>query len=460
MTDCHHHSFWAGLADRAVQLKSLPDVKAVLDALVRRAEKTPSGEWVWGVRLDYDTLAEMRYPSLAEMDQALPDHPLMITTTSGHAALCNRLAFEKTALSSDMPQIKSAFEAGRFTGLFPTSPARRFFNKRVLSSLSDEEMESSLREVSQKALEVGLTELHVLIGMHTDNDREVEILLAIRDSLPIRTTVFYQGYDSDKAVAWGLPRIGGCILVDGATGERTAAYTQPYSDKPSTSGLLYHSDDELEAFLRPAHERGLQTAVHAIGDRAIEQVLRIHEKISKDSPYRDCRHRIEHFSLAYPDQIKRAADLGIIISTQPILPYYNYTYAGQSFIHRLGEDRARQYFPLRQILEAGLTVCSGTDCPVRPMDPLHNIQAAVNHHNPEERLTALEALALGTSNAAKSVFKETVTGMIKPGLAADLTILEDDPLTCQPDEINGIQVTGVVVCGEVHPNPCYKAVLN
>ena len=151
---------------------------------------------------------------------------------------------------------------------------------------------------------------------------ELEVLLGHRERLPVDVSPIPASMSLPGSMEHGLTSVGGDLPVDGSIGARTAALEHPYDDD-TDRGRLYHDDDTLAEFFHAGHNAGLQVGVHAIGDRAIEQVLRTWERVylALDSRerrhFRARRHRIEHFVLPSADQVERAAMLGLAVSIQP-----------------------------------------------------------------------------------------------------------------------------------------------
>jgi len=210
-------------------------------------------------------------------------------------------------------------------------------------------------------------------------------------------------------------------------GSRTAALFEKYADADS-SGSLRFGDDELLAYYAQSEALGIAAGVHAIGDAAIEQSVRVWERVLAGKPSsRGCRHFIEHFELATSEQIDACARMGIYLSMQP---QFDRLWAGDGGMYeaRLGRARKRSMNALARIDVAGATVCGGDDSPVCELDPLAGMQACLDHHEPSERLSPHRALAMYTVNAARFGYAETQTGNLAAGLAADLVILDRDPL--------------------------------
>ena len=258
--------------------------------------------------------------------------------------------------------------------------------------------------------------------------------------------VWYQTTDVAAALKLGLPRIGGCILLDGDFGPHTAALTEPYADQPDSRGTLYYTQEEIDAFVEAAHRAGLQIAMHAVGDRAAEQALNAYERALDRWPRADHRHRIEHFEVYNEALVQRARRLGVHLAIQP--PFNPY-FGGHTRLNPLlGEERALRSDPVRSLLEAGLPIGGGSDSTVTPLQPLYGVHCAVNHSNPAERLEVEPALRLYTLDNASMAFEETDKGSIAVGKLGDLVVLAEDPFEVEPERIKDIPVEMTVVGGQ------------
>jgi predicted amidohydrolase YtcJ len=186
-------------------------------------------------------------------------------------------------------------------------------------------------------------------------------------------------------------------------------------------------------------------AIHAIGDRAIESVLKAFSKTLQEALRQNHRHRIEHCSVLNPKLIRSMKRLGLIASVQP-----HFVVSDFWVVDRLGSARARWVYPFKTLMHEGLVVASGSDCPVEPINPLLGIWAAVTRKSfPKESLTLEEALKTYTLNAAYASFEEGVKGSIAVGKFADLTILSDDLSKIPPEKIKDVAVETVIVNGKI-----------
>jgi len=235
------------------------------------------------------------------------------------------------------------------------------------------------------------------------------------------------------------------IFTDGSLGARTAAMQKPYTDDPSTTGILYHSLAQLKNLIKEADQAGFQVAVHAIGDKAVEETLKaFSEALSKERITRH-RHRIEHASVLNPNLIKRIKALGLAVCIQP-----HFIVSDFWVPQRLGPERARWTYALKSLISHGVRLAASSDAPVEPLSPLLGIWAAVTQHEfLEERLSAEEALKTYTVDAAYFSFEENVKGSIEVGKYADFTVLSHNPLKVKPEKIKDIRVEMTVVEGKV-----------
>jgi predicted amidohydrolase YtcJ len=313
------------------------------------------------------------------------------------------------------------------------------------------------------AAAVGITTVHALEGgsLHDGRgwlpQRDVEVHLQEQAKLCVDTAIYFQSTDVKQAVSWGLPRIGGCVWVDGDYDEHTAALVEPYADCQDCRGSLYFDDDALDEFVQSAHGAGLQISMHAIGDAAIGQLLSAYERALRRSPRADHRHRIEHFSLPTSAHIKKAAELGIALGMQPNFalltgPVPTPGDPPQGLVAYLGYERWRRRHPYRQIVDAGILVAGGSDADPRPMGPLIGLAALIGHPEEERRLSAYEALKLYTSNGARIAFQEGEKGALTAGKRADIVVLADNPMTIPPQRIMDIPVEWTFVQGQ----PVYR----
>jgi predicted amidohydrolase YtcJ len=452
--DTHIHFMETGLSGLGPGAYGVTSTEQVVEILVDAGRRSETDQLVWirGCRI-----GELDRPLTAkEVDRAAPQNPVVIPGLGGHSFVLNTQAWDSLGMSADTPGVRIDPDTGKPTGML-VGEANSLARFHFYSMMEDSTRVAAFYRGAEMAAQAGLTTVHALEGGSPDGhgwvpERDVEVLLRERENLLIRTVVYFQSTRVQRALDLGLPRIGGCLLVDGAYAEHTAALLEPYTDDETTKGVLYFSDEELNDFVGRAHRAGLQVSMHAIGDAAIEQLLNAYEHALAEYPRPDHRHRIEHFSLPTPEHVERAAGLGVALGMQPIfasMPKAGEAGSQPPGLEFLGPERYARRHPYRTIVDAGIMVAGGSDSEKKPESPMVGIHAVVNHPDEERRLTVMEALSLFTTNAAKIAFEEGEKGSIEPGKLADLVILGGDPLTADLRTLEDIPVLMTIVGGEI-----------
>jgi len=208
-------------------------------------------------------------------------------------------------------------------------------------------------------------------------------------------------------------------------------------------------EPELYETGRRAHEAGWQIGTHANGDEAIDIVLRVYERLQRGHPRRDPRFRLEHGTVVNDDLVRRIKALGAIPT-----PFSTYVYWHGEKMKEYGPERLDRMFALRSFLDAGIPATQASDYPPGPFEPMMALQSEVtrtdskgNVWGPHQRITALEALRVGTVNGAWASFEEDLKGSIEAGKLADLVVLGRDPLAEDPLSLISIPVERTMVGG-------------
>ena len=458
--DSHVHLIEYGLLLSSASLdvrkaRSIDEIKELVRARVR---EKPGGSWITGHGWDTTILAENRPPNRWDLDAVAPKNPVMITDMGGHICSVNSLALKLADIGKDTEsprggKIDKDPDTGEPTGLLRETAAMRVDE---LITYTDEELIVALSHALDKAVEQGLTSVHCIV--QTPQHIRVFQQLLMRDKLLLRVYLMIYSSLLPHLLALGLHtgfgnpklRIGAIkVMLDGSIEGYTAALTQPYEGQPDNLGIPWLSENKLYDIVSKAHKAGFQLAIHAIGDRAIHMVLDSLERILKEEPRMDHRHRIEHASLLDDKSITRIKNLGVIASVQPIFITPDMDWMIRPLGHRRATELGERY---RTMLDAGIQVTAGSDCPAdSTMSPLLGMQSAVNRHGfaQEQRITIEEAISLYTINPAYASFEENVRGSIEVGKLGDLVVLSDDPLAVPEDKIDDISVDMTVVNGEI-----------
>lgn len=440
--DAHAHLTPTGFSLTEIDVRDARSVQDIKDLVAARAATQRPSTLVRGWGLQEHLLAEKRFPTKEELDAVAPDHFVRIFREDGHSSVVNSKALHYLGYDANTPGVDAA--GGEPTGVLRAEAQARA-DPRFRELETREMRERGLRAAANHALRVGLTTIHTLEGSDTLPHEEVLEVAAILPTLPLHSVMWYQTTLFERVEELQLPRIGGCIMVDGAPGSYTGALFEPYSDRPDTCGTLYFTDEGLNAFVLEAHRRGYQIALHATCQRAVEQALIAYERALDTEPRNDHRLRIEHaYGLPTEGQFQRMAERRIIWSTQPAFLQYRM----EMYYARFG-PRWRHVHPHRLALAHGVTIAGGSDSFVTPLYPLLGIHCAVNHPVEEQRVGVREALRWFTCNAAYAAFEEDIKGTITPGKLADLTVLKRDILRENALTIKDIPVSMTIVAGAI-----------
>jgi predicted amidohydrolase YtcJ len=446
LIDTHAHLFWTALSLAALDVGQAEDHTS-LQAIIRQAiVDLPQGELVFGMGFTEYALNTNRHsPIIEALDAVAPDRAVFLMGVAGHASAVNSRALQDLALPGDTPGVMRG-AGGRPSGLLADRASALAWEAFSASFGAIEKAPAMIVAAVDRAHSVGITTLHALEGGSASEDLALEGLLAAMPSLSLRLVLYCQTLDVDRVLALGLPRIGGCILLDGDVGPHTAALSQPYADQPDCNGTLYYSQQEIDAFVLRAHRAGLQVAMHAVGDAAVEQALNAYDAALTAHPRDDHRHRIEHCEVIREDQIRRAQRLRVALAVQPS---FNHFWPHSTYYATLGRERARRVDPLRTLMRPGLLLAGGSDSTVTPVGPLIGVHAGVNHSIPAERISVQQAIELFTINGARIAFQEGDRGSLEVGKLGDLVALAHSPFSVDREKIKDIPVDMTVVGGDI-----------
>jgi len=453
--DTHAHMADFGRSLTWINLRGVKSIKEMQRQLQERVRETPKGKWILGRGWEQDRFREKRYPTRWDLDLVAPLNPVVFNRVCGHICVANSKALElanvtKETLPPTSTQIDRDSKTGEPTGILREAAKDLVWN--ILPELSEEELTKACTLACEKAVEAGLTTVHWFVSKPV----EIRILQRLREQgkLPLRVytvvPIEFLSCLADSGLSTGFGdhtlQLGGVkILADGSLGARTAALNKPYDDEPLTKGILRCSRKELEEMIVKAQNAGFQTCVHAIGDRAIGVTLKAFEKALKKTLGKKYRHRLEHASVLNRQLIKRLKKLCLIACVQPHFVISDFWVGA-----RLGSSRAKWTHPFKTLIESGVLLAGGSDCPVEPISPLLGICALVARESfPEERISVEDALRVYTVNAAYASSEEGVKGSIEVGKLADFTVLSHDPLTIKPEKIRDIKVEMTIAGGKI-----------
>jgi predicted amidohydrolase YtcJ len=458
--DAHSHPAMAGVMHLRMVDCDLRSIAAIQAALRERAAKTPAGEWVLGFKYDDTKTSDDRPLTIADLDAAVPNHPVQIGHRGGHTIYCNSPAFERAGINEKTPdppggKIDHDPTTGKLSGRAAES-ARTLFDKVIPNRLTRDDHREGVKLISKMLAKTGITSAHEAQGTPTD-------LLAYQDAHEAGE-LFYRAYCFinyrfiDSMIAAGVRtglgdewvRVGAMKLVcDGSISERTARLSQPYEGQPNDYGILVMTEEDLYSYGRKAHLAGWQIGTHANGDVGIDTTLRVYERLQKENPRHDPRFRLEHCTVINDNLVARIKALGAIPT-----PFSTYVYYHGEKMRYYGADRLNRMFALRSFLDAGILATQASDYPPGEFIPMMALQSEVtrtdmkgNVWGAKQRITVEEAIRVGTIHGAYASYEENLKGSLQAGKVADLVVLGRDPITEDPSTLLTIPVERTMAGG-------------
>lgn len=451
--DAHLHLAGLGFSLAQLDLRNVTSIEELKKLVAKEVSKKPPGAWILGRGWDQEKFAEKRYPTRWDLDEVAPRNPVFLKRVCGHVAVTNSLALRIAGISKKTPNppggVIDRDEAGEPTGIL--REAALDFIYRVIVQ-KPEEYVDAVKRASLKLLSEGVTcvaavscdfnELKALFQLSNKS----ELFLKVRAYVNYSTFVKLKDIVPPDISLKPVSLAGVKLLLDGSLGGRTAFLREPYSDNPSTRGVLLVNKAKLEEILREVSRYRWQPAVHVIGDAALEVYLNVLKKVKLPRP------RAEHASLTPPDLLDLMSELKVTPVVQP-----HFIVSDFWVVERLG-DRAKYIYAFKSMLKKGLKIAFSTDAPVEPSNPLQTVEAAITRGQgvvklseitPQEKLTVQEALNAYTVGSAYACRIENYYGKIKEEYSADLVILDKDPHKVNPREISSIKVLATIVEGRV-----------
>ena len=476
MADAHLHLYAYCQNLTFVDLSKVHNINEMINLMKEKVKNVKKGDWVKGVNFDQSKWKENRFPTLQEMDSISKDNPVIIKRCCLHAVVANSRALEIAGIGKNYQAgsggIVELDKNGMPNGIL-REQSTKVFDDILPDPLKDIEvqkriMQDVLNDMSSK----GITTIHTYAAKIWQYNEDISIYKNFEKEgkLPLRVTVCIDELfepeilteeklnNPNRKVQLGAYK----IFSDGSMGSRSAALKSPYSDDPENSGFMLFTQEELNNKILTGYEHGLQPAIHAIGDRALDMTLSAIEytlKITKEKGMTDEEQknrlpfRIIHVQMIDDDLLERMKKLPLVLDIQPIFLCTDLHWIED----RIGKERLKGSFALKTMEKAGLIQTGGSDCPVETYEPLKGIYAAVTRQDmegypmegflPEERLSVYEALCMYTKNVPYATGQESVLGTLEIGKFADLTVLERNLFKIDEKDIKDVKVEQTYVAG-------------
>ncbi|MDD4052416.1 MAG: amidohydrolase [candidate division Zixibacteria bacterium] len=458
LVDSHtHFYFWAITLD-AVHIDGTVDFDQVIKKIATYCAGRRAGEWIIGDGWSPDRWTTYHLPTAAELDRVTGNRPAALFSKDEHMVWVNSRALELAGIDDKYPDppggvIDRDPVTHRPTGILREIPG--YFP--VVKLISRPRVDQTARfwdEAARIAYSRGVTGFHSVDG---PDAWEFFRSLNERGKIGFRVHYYYPADRLDDLIERGITsgmgddtlRVGGIkVFTDGSLGAQSALMKQPYRGSENNFGVEVSSLPVLTEIIGKASRHGLACAVHAIGDRAVANVITAYEKAGGGG---QLRHRIEHLQLISSGDIPRLKKTGVIASMQP-----THCPSDRKLVAAYWGARGRQAYIFGTLLRRGIPVTFGSDVPIEPLDPLAGIHAAVNRNGQGERggrfyqeecLTVAQATAGFTTGPAYASGREAFSGRLLPGYQADITIFNDNIYTMPPSRIYAATVAATMFDG-------------
>jgi len=430
-----------------------PTLAEILDRLKVAVARAPSQVWIDG-EIGAAVLDDPEATRFA-LDAVAPDHPVVLSSWTGHGTLFNTAALRRLEVRDDEPDPPGGSYRrmpGRttLTGVAHEYAEYRL-RRRIQEEATDADHRAEFERFAKEAASLGITTVQ---AMMTALPVERTARLLTSGTLPVRIRVIdfpmVATPSAQPAALAGdlLPPPGTKLVLDGTPVERLMWLREPYADR-ATRGHANFSADELGTFFERARDTGMQPMVHAVGDAAIDAVLEALDRTGGEA-WQALRPRIEHGDLLRPDHHERARRVGAVVVQNPshfMLP--------DVMRARLGDGTGRRPTAVRSIVAAGIPLALGSDGPLNPF--LNLMFAVTNANNPSEALTLEQALVAYTSGSAFAEHQEGEKGTLEVGKLADVAVLSQDifnlPAAALPATTSVLTIVGGRIVHEQAPPP-------
>ena len=464
--DAHVHFMSGGFQLSSVDLRDADSPQEFAERIRDFAAQIPKGRWITGGDWDHQRWADAKLPTKEMIDRLTPGTPVFVNRSDCHMALANSQVLKLAGVTRDTKDPDGGVIVrdanGEATGILKDAAQNLVW--KVFPPRSFEERLAASRAATDYAARLGVTSVQ---DMSAGADVGVYQTLLDRAELKTRIYAAWPLRHWDRLAETGVrAHFGNPMLrtgnlkgfADGSLGSTTALFFDPYLDAPDTSGIpsdeMFPPGGMLEC-VRGAEQAGLQILIHAIGDRANDQVLSIYEQIEREHGDRDRRFRVEHAQHLRAQDIPRFARHKVIASMQP----FHAIDDGRWAERRIGAQRAQTTYAFRSLLDSGANLALGTDWTVAPLNPLLTIYAAVTRRTvdgkhphgwiPQQKISVEEAVRAYTVGSAYAEFQENEKGTISAGKLADIVILSRDIFKIDPAEIEGVKVLMTMMDGRV-----------
>lgn len=475
--DSHMHLLNYGNFLKNIDLTGVKSIEEIIQKVkdILWEKNIEKGQWIKGRGWNNDYFqGNNRFPNRYDLDKISTEHPIILTRACGHIAITNSKALELANITKDTKQsIGGEFDIdknGEPLGIFRENAIELINN--IIPEPSVKELKDMLLVAIKKANVNGITSVQTddfgvisydnyekIIKAYEELKKEGKLTLRVYEQClfqePNKLERFLgKGYNTGYGDEFF--KIGPLKLIaDGSLGARTAALTRPYKDAPHTYGIPVFNQEELDNLVDIAHSKGMQVAIHAIGDKAMYMAFESIEKALDKNPKKDHRCGIVHCQITDKYLLNKFKELNVIAYIQPIFLDYDWKIAES----RVGSELIKTSYNWKTLIDNKVNIACGSDCPVEDLNVMKGIYEAVTRKDlkgepidgwiSEQRLIVQEAVYGYTVGGAYTSFEEDIKGTIEEGKLADMVVLSKNIYKIPHDEIKDIKVEMTIFNGQI-----------
>lgn len=471
--DSHLHYLNCSENKKNVDLRGVRSIAEIVDRYKKHIEKykIPKGQLVEGIgwNQDFFTEGEKRFPTRYDLDEISKDHMITATRACYHIMVANSKTLEMAGVDENVEQVEGGEvyldEKGFPTGVF--SEEARNYIKILKKKPNAKDIKETLKLAMEDLNREGITSIQT-DDMQENAEDIIEAYKLLESENALKMRVYQQcllqtkegldkfleagyrtGQGSDKFKIGPLK-----LLSDGSLGARTAYLSKPYVGT-DTCGIPVFTRDEMDYLVGRAHENHMQIAIHAIGDRAIDEALESLEKALKNKPKDNHRHGIVHFQITTEELMNRLRDIDGLAYVQPIFLDYDWKMVPE----RVNEDLEKTSYNWKTMIDKGIKTAFSSDSPVEPFSVIQGIYHAVSRKGKsgqpndgwleDQKISMRQAIRAFTIDGAYMSFEEDIKGSIEENKLADLVVLSQDLFTIPEEKILDTKVDMTIFDGHI-----------
>lgn len=447
--DAHIHLDDVGKSLNSLNLRGIESISKLKSKVAEYRINNPEAKVIIGMGWDQEIFSEGRYPNSSDIDSVVKDIPVFLERYCEHVGVVNSALLNLYSNNQFQDSFLPVNKDGNPTGLVKEE-ANDFFRLAAFELMG--KGEAVLVDAAKHIVALGVT----TIGFVSCSRRSLQFLDQNKEHIGLRVRAYLTTENREELIQLknsvapnAFLKVNGMkLFMDGALGGGTAYLREHYTDDPENNGFLLLERSNLTHIVEEFRNQGIQLAIHAIGDAAIDEIIRTFEPFGKEEA---SKHRIEHLSVLRDDQLSKLRDIGIGVAVQP-----EFTIDDWWVVKRLGRDRCRHTFPLGSLLSFGIRVGLSTDSPVEPVNPWLTVDAAVNRGKGEnleispisieEKVDLATALSAYTQGSAELVMEGETLGSLEEGKRADFIVLDKDPFSAS--DVRSIKVLETYIGGD------------